>query len=87
MQDEFKPSEIPEWGSPAWRENAAELKKLMILSYFCDNRKLIKDSIEQYKTHPVEMRNLFAENGQELTPEDLRNFCDELELLIEHLDE
>ena len=64
-----------------------EIQKVIVLSHFYENRELLKDGIEQYRKYPVEMRNLFAESGQELTPEDLRNFCDELELLIEDFDE
>jgi len=64
-----------------------EIQKVIVLSHFYENRELLKDGIEQYRTHPVEMRNLFAEQGKEVTPEELRNFCDELELLIEDFDE
>ena len=64
-----------------------EIQKVIVLSHFYENRELLKDGIEQYRTHPVEMRNLFAEQGKEVTPEELRNFCDELELLIEDFNE
>lgn len=64
-----------------------EIQKVIVLSHFYENRELLKDGIEQYRKYPVEMRNLFAEQGKEVTPEELRNFCDELELLIEDLDE
>ena len=64
-----------------------EIQKVIVLSYFYKHRELLKDEIEQYRKYPVETRNFFAENGKELTPEELRNFCDELELLIEDFDE
>tara|TARA_R110000824_G_scaffold388269_1_gene583779 strand:+ start:832 stop:1047 length:216 start_codon:yes stop_codon:yes gene_type:complete len=64
-----------------------EIQKVIVLSHFYENRELLKDGIEQYRKYPVEMRNLFAEQGKEVTPEELRNFCDELELLIEDFDE
>ena len=64
-----------------------EIQKIIALSYFYNNRKTLKKAIEQYRYNPEEMRNLFAENGKELTPQELKEFCDELEGLIEDFDE
>jgi len=33
------------------------------------------------------MRNLFAEHGKEVTPQELKDFCDQLDKLIEDFDE
>tara|TARA_R100000808_G_scaffold23353_1_gene51735 strand:+ start:884 stop:1111 length:228 start_codon:yes stop_codon:yes gene_type:complete len=64
-----------------------EMQKIIALSYFYNNRETLKKAIEDYRNHPAEMRNLFAENGKELTPQELKEFCDELEVLIEDFDE
>jgi len=64
-----------------------EMQKIIALSYFYNNRETLKKAIEDYRNHPAEMRNLFAENGKELTPQELKEFCDELEGLIEDFDE
>jgi len=64
-----------------------EMQKIIALSYFYNNRETLKIAIEDYRNHPAEMRNLFAENGKELTPQELKEFCDELEGLIEDFDE
>ena len=64
-----------------------EIQKIIALSYFYNNREILKRGIEDYRKNPVEMRNLFAENGKELTPQELKEFCDELEGLIEDFDE
>jgi len=64
-----------------------EMQKIIALSYFYNNRETLKKAIEDYRNHPAEMRNLFAENGKELTPQELKEFCDELEALIEDFDE
>ena len=64
-----------------------EMQKIIALSYFYNNRETLKRAIEQYRDNPTEMRNLFAENGKELTPQELKEFCDELEALIEDFDE
>ena len=63
------------------------MQKIIALSYFYNNRETLKKAIEDYRNHPAEMRNLFAENGKELTPQELKEFCDELEVLIEDFDE
>ena len=63
------------------------MQKVIALSYFYNNRDTLKKAIEQYRNNPAEMRNLFAENGKELTPQELQEFCDELEGLIEDFDE
>jgi len=64
-----------------------EMQKVIALSYFYNNRQTLKRGIEDYRKNPVEMRNLFAENGKELTPQELKEFCDELEELINNFDE
>jgi len=64
-----------------------EMQKIIALSYFYNNRETLKRAIEQYRDNPTEMRNFFAENGKELTPQELKEFCDELEALIEDFDE
>ena len=33
------------------------------------------------------MRNLFAEHGKEVTPQELKDFCDQLDKLIKDFDE
>ena len=63
------------------------MQKIIALSCFYNNRETLKRAIEQYRDNPAEMRNLFAENGKELTPQELKEFCDELEGLIEDFDE
>ncbi|REK50262.1 MAG: hypothetical protein DWQ49_15660 [Bacteroidetes bacterium] len=64
-----------------------EIQKIIALSYFYNNREILKRGIEDYRNYPVEMRNLFAENGKELTPQELKEFCDELDELINDFDE
>ena len=63
------------------------MQKIIALSYFYNNRETLKTAIEQYRDNPAEMRNLFAENGKELTPQELKEFCDQLEELIDDFDE
>ena len=64
-----------------------EMQKIIALSYFFNNKEILKRGIKDYRENPAEIRNLFAENGKEVTPQELKDFCDQLEELIEDFDD
>lgn len=64
-----------------------EMQKIIALAYFFNNKEILKRGIKDYRENPAEMRNLFAENGKEVTPQELKDFCDQLEELIKDFDE
>ncbi len=64
-----------------------EMQKIIALAYFFNNKEILKRGIKDYRENPAEIRNLFAENGKEVTPQELKDFCDQLEELIEDFDD
>ena len=62
-------------------------KKAEVFSFFLGNRNILRKAIEDYRKNPVLIRNLFAESGREVTPQQLKDFCNELENLLDYLDE
>lgn len=64
-----------------------EMQKIIALAYFFNNKEILKRGIKDYRENPAEIRNLFAENGKEVTPQELKDFCDQLEELIKDFDE
>lgn len=62
-------------------------KKAEVFSFFLGNRNILRKAIEDYRKNPVLIRNLFAESGREVTPQQLKDFCNELENLLDDLDE
>lgn len=63
------------------------MQKIIALAYFFNNKEILKRGIKDYRENPAEIRNLFAENGKEVTPQELKDFCDQLEELIKDFDE
>jgi ubiquinone biosynthesis protein UbiJ len=64
-----------------------EMQKVIALAYFFNNKETLRRGIKDYRENPAEMRNLFAEHGKEVTPQELKDFCDQLDKLIEDFDE
>lgn len=64
-----------------------EMQKVIALAYFFNNKETLRRGIKEYRENPAEMRNLFAEHGKEVTPQELKDFCDQLEELIKDFDE
>lgn len=52
------------------------------VEYIKQNRESLVIALENYRQDPVDTRNMFAEQGKEVTPSELKEFCDLLESLI-----
>ena len=53
-----------------------------LIEYIKQNRESLVIALEDYRQDPVGIRNMFAEQGKEVTPSELKEFCDLLESLI-----
>lgn len=53
-----------------------------LVEYIKQNRESLVIALENYRQDPVDTRNMFAEQGKEVTPSELKEFCDLLESLI-----
>jgi len=58
-----------------------------LIEYVRQHSKALVLALEDYRQNPVLVRNMFAENGKEVTPDELKLFCDLLESLIIATDE
>ena len=58
-----------------------------LIEYVRQHRKALVLALEDYRQNPVSVRNMFAEQGKEVTPDELKEFCDLLESLINATDE
>jgi hypothetical protein len=53
-----------------------------LVEYIKQNRESLVIALENYRQDPAGIRNMFAEQGKEVTPSELKEFCDLLESLI-----
>jgi len=53
-----------------------------LLEYIYEHRESLELALEDYESDPSGIRNLFAEHGKEVTPDELKKFCDLLKSII-----
>jgi|GEM_PF-2701860 len=58
-----------------------------VFSYVLNNRESLTDALKGYKHSPHEVRNMAAELGTEMTPDELKELCALLEKVLNQLDE
>ena len=59
-----------------------EMQKMILSSFIFENKEDIKHCVSEFKNNPFEMRNYFAENGIEVTVDQMNIFFDQVQEIL-----